>query len=485
MPRRPIPHVLSSLILMLSLLSLGSSPLLAAEHFVQVGPGFTFSPTDLTIQVGDTVTWTNAGGFHNVEARDGSFRCANGCDDTGGDGSASADAWSFSRQFNQAGTIDYFCVVHDGAGMRGTLIVEEGTPQEPGNLRFALASVQANEGAGNANIVVNRVNGSDGAVSVSFATANGTAQSGSDYTAANGTLNWNDGDNGARNITVPLNDDGAVEGNETVVITLSNPTGGAGLGTPSTTTLTIVDNDDNTPSPGNLTFAAADFPASEGAGSVTITVNRNGGTDGAVSVDVATSDGSAVEGDDYLATQQTLQWADGDGSSQSFNVDLLDDADEEATETVNLALSNPTGGAGLGNLSSATLSIQDNDTTAELCVPSDQVLCLGENGRFRVEAVFSDFQGNDGVARSFDITPRDSGLLYFFGEDNIEFLVKIINACNEPSFETYWVFYAATTNLEFTLTVTDTVANVSKQYRNDLGVDAPPILDTAAFSTCP
>ena len=63
-------------------------------------------------------------------------------------------------------------------------------------------------------------------------------------------------------------------------------------------------------------------------------------------------------------------------------------------------------------------------------------------------------------------------------------LVKVLNACIPP-FDRYWFFYAATTNVEFTLTVTDTQADVIKSYRNPLGRPAPPIQDTQAFATCP
>ena len=96
----------------------------ATNYPVTVGGAtLTFSPANLTIMVGDTVTFTNAGGTHNVHADDGSFRCANGCDAAGGDGTPSGNAWTATVTFNQAGTVSYHCDVHVSLGMVGSITV--------------------------------------------------------------------------------------------------------------------------------------------------------------------------------------------------------------------------------------------------------------------------------------------------------------------------------------------------------------------------
>jgi hypothetical protein len=81
---------------------------------------------------------------------------------------------------------------------------------------------------------------------VSFATSNGTATAGNDYTALNQTVSFADGDATNKIVAIPIIDDTAVEGNETVNLTLSNPTGGAALGT-ATAVLTIIDNETTSP----------------------------------------------------------------------------------------------------------------------------------------------------------------------------------------------------------------------------------------------
>lgn len=63
-------------------------------------------------------------------------------------------------------------------------------------------------------------------------------------------------------------------------------------------------------------------------------------------------------------------------------------------------------------------------------------------------------------------------------------LIKVIDGCGITSGPSYWVFYAATTNVDFTLTVTDTATGISKQFFNPLGKTAEPIQDVATFKTC-
>jgi plastocyanin len=93
-------------------LSTGSAH--AANVIVNVGGArLLFSPQTVTIQVGDTVTFVNKGGFHNVVADDNSFRCARGCDgQPNGNGNPSNSNWVASLTLNTPGTIGYFCEVN-------------------------------------------------------------------------------------------------------------------------------------------------------------------------------------------------------------------------------------------------------------------------------------------------------------------------------------------------------------------------------------
>jgi hypothetical protein len=114
---------------------------------------------------------------------------------------------------------------------------------------------------------------------------------------------------------------------------------------------------------GTLQLNAAAFLVTESAGSITITVNRTGGSSGAVSVQYATSPGTDRGGLNYKAASGTLNFADGQ-TSATFTITVMDDHVVEGNETVNLTLGNATGGASIGALARGVLTIKDVDGTA-------------------------------------------------------------------------------------------------------------------------
>lgn len=113
----------------------------------------------------------------------------------------------------------------------------------PGKLQFSTQTYTATENAGGVTIMITRTGGSNGEVSVGYTTARGSATQGADYGFTNGSVTFADGDSTVKTFTVPIIDDGDIEGSESVGLSLMNPDGGATLGTPSTSTLTIADND--------------------------------------------------------------------------------------------------------------------------------------------------------------------------------------------------------------------------------------------------
>jgi hypothetical protein len=106
---------------------------------------------------------------------------------------------------------------------------------------------------------------------------------------------------------------------------------------------------------------------------------------------------------------------------------------------------------------------------------------LGPGGRIQVEAHWATAT-DSGPATAHPLTSK-SEFFTFFQEDNPELVVKVINACGP--FDRFWVFAAGLTNVEVTLTVTDTQTGFTKIYTNPLGTAFQPIQDTSAFATCP
>jgi len=110
---------------------------------------------------------------------------------------------------------------------------------------------------------------------------------------------------------------------------------------------------------GIFQFSSATYSGSESGSCVSVTVTRTGSTTGYASVTYSTSDGTAGALD-YISVSDTILFEPGE-TSKTFSVPIQDDAMVEPTETINLTLSSPTDGTGLGTQKTAVLSILDND----------------------------------------------------------------------------------------------------------------------------
>ena len=190
-------------------------------------------------------------------------------------------------------------------------------------------------------------------IRVVYATSNGTATAGSDYTPISGTLTFPP-DQLSHTISVPILNDTLDESNETVNLALSTPVS-ATLSTTSTLVLSIVDDD----APPTIQFSAAALTVDEGVGTAIITATLSGPSGLTVTVPYATSNGTATAGSDYTATSGTLTFAPNQ-TSQTIRLPIVDDTLDEVDETVALALSTPTN-ATLGVSSTSTVTIRDND----------------------------------------------------------------------------------------------------------------------------
>jgi len=115
------------------------------------------------------------------------------------------------------------------------------------------------------------------------------------------------------------------------------------------------------PAAGVVQFKSATFSAPERADRAEVVVERTGGAAGPLSVRVATRDASAKAGDDYDAVSTEVRFADGEDGQVLIEIPLVQDDVEEDDKTVDLALSDVGGCGALGALSTATLTIVDDD----------------------------------------------------------------------------------------------------------------------------
>ncbi|BDA73778.1 hypothetical protein CAL7716_079440 [Calothrix sp. PCC 7716] len=231
----------------------------------------------------------------------------------------------------------------------------------PGTLAFSRSTYSVNEdGTSVVAVTITRAGGSDGEVSATLTPSNGTATAPTDYNSNPITVSFADGET-SKTVTIPIVDDTVFESNETINLALSNPTNGATIGTQNTATLTILNND--TPQQGILAFSNPTYSVNEdGTPITTVTVTRTGGSDGEVGATISLSNGTATAPSDYNSNPITVTFASGDTAPKTISIPITNDTLVEGTETINLTLTSPTGGATIGNQSTAFVAIVDDDT---------------------------------------------------------------------------------------------------------------------------
>ena len=214
-------------------------------------------------------------------------------------------------------------------------------------------TVAENISGGNATYTVSLSAASGKDITVNYATANGSAIAGEDYTAGTGTVTILAGQTSA-NFQVPIGDDTLDEPNETFTVTISNPTN-ATLGATTSAGTTIIDNDD----PPTVNFSPAANSSVEANGTITYNVVLSAVSSQDVVVNYTTANGTATAGSDYIAKTGSMTIGAGQ-TSATFTVATLDDGTDEPNETFTVTLT-AANGATLGANKVATTTITDND----------------------------------------------------------------------------------------------------------------------------
>jgi CARDB/Bacterial pre-peptidase C-terminal domain/Calx-beta domain/FG-GAP-like repeat len=229
------------------------------------------------------------------------------------------------------------------------------------------AEVATGQPANPGQFTLTRTGDSTAALTVGYAVS-GTATAGSDYTTLGGTAVFAAGSSTAL-LNVDVLDDTTVEPSETVVVTL---TGGSAYSVTSLSAATVTVSDNDVPPTPVVNVTATDAAAAETApGSAPnpgqFTFTRTGDTTAALTVAYGVAGGTATPGTDFTPLPGLVTFAAG-ASSATVDLVVVDDLTPELAETVTLSLSTAAGGPGgtgytVGSLSSATVTITDNDTS--------------------------------------------------------------------------------------------------------------------------
>lgn len=262
-------------------------------------------------------------------------------------------------------------------------------------VQFTAASSSVSEASPFATITARRTGVLTTAATVEFSTSDGTATAGLDYGATNGVLTFPPGVT-TRSFRVPIVRDTIDETNETVNLTLSNPTGAMTLGNVSNAVLSIIDNDAG----GIIQFSHANFSSSETKSNALVLVVRTGGVASGVTVDFFTGDGTGKAGTDYAALAGTIAFPAG-VSQGNVSIPTYNDADSRSNKTAFLFLRNATGGANLGANSNATLTIVN---TTKASTGGTGGLCNNSS----IAVTLSDASGANAIMTPFTDTYADA-----------------------------------------------------------------------------
>jgi len=267
--------------------------------------------------------------------------------------------------------------------------------QANGVVQFASGSQSVSEAAGSLAVTVTRI-GTSGSSTVNYVTTSGTASAGSDFTTTNGNLSFADGE-ASKTITVPIIQDTTFEGSESFTVTLSGPTGSTTLGSPSSTTITILEDD---PMP-SLSIADVQQPeGNSGTTPMVFTVTLSVPAGAPVSLSYQTGNNTASSDDYQTICCPTLTFNPGE-TSKTIAVNIIGDTGSEADETFNVFLSNASNATFSRSAAAGTIL---NDDAPLVMTVSDVAIAEGDSGL--TNAVIT-FTANAPVSGSIDVFTED------------------------------------------------------------------------------
>ena len=358
---------------------------------------------------------------------------------------------------------------------------------------FAVSTSNGLEDNTPAELTVNISAASGLDVTVNYSVTGGTASSGTDYTSVNGTLTFPAGETGSQTVSIPIIDDDLDEDNETVIVTLSNPTN-AGIGTESHT-YTIIDNNDDQPEI-SITSAGPTSGEEGAVSQVTMVVNLSKPSGKTVTVDYLVS-GDVDEGDDYTVAAGPLTFSPGE-ISKNITLTIVNDNIGELDETIIVTLSNPTN-ADMGTPASYTYTITNDDKSSiefteisssglEAISPATLTVTLAPSFPGTVTVDYSVISGGTATGGGEDYTLANGTLTFAAGDTEKYINITITADQLHESDETIVVQLSNSsgnatigTKESHTYTITDDDSEPSVEF-NVAGSDGPESSSSAALT---
>jgi choice-of-anchor B domain-containing protein len=223
-------------------------------------------------------------------------------------------------------------------------------------------------------VVVERVGGASGAVSVAYETMSAAADH-TNYEPQSGRLSWAAGDASSRTLNVHLIPNGIEEGPRRFFVRLFDPKGGATLLSPSMTSVFV----SNPGATTELAFAEPIYVTRNGAERAMLVVRRLGSAQGAAAVSYRTIAGTALPGVQYAEVAAgELSWPDGDATGRTITIDLMPSAADRERATFSVALFDPHGATLDPNADADEAIVEIADRVPTARAGADQTVGAGE-----------------------------------------------------------------------------------------------------------
>jgi CSLREA domain-containing protein len=287
----------------------------------------------------------------------------------------------------------------------GTIANDDSAAAVPAISIGDVTLAEGNAGTATATFTVSLSMAATDAVSVQYATANGSATAGSDYAAASGTVHFAPGVT-SQNITITVAGDVSVEPDETFTVALSNPTNATVADSQGTG---VIVNDDSAAAMPSLAISDANVDEGDaGTRNATFTVRLSSPSAAVVTCLYATGDGSATAGSDYAASSGTVTFAPG-RTSETISVAVAGDIDVESNESFFVTLSSPANATFADARGKGTIVNDDFPATQPVLAVSDVTIVEGDAGMHAVTfvvtlsaststAVTAEYETADGTA---------------------------------------------------------------------------------------